>query len=763
MLFRVQSCFLLSALALSAADPAGKAVYDQQCANCHGPAGEGVAEEYDEPLYGDRNVEWLARYIDRSMPEEDPDLVRGEDAKKVAQYIFDAFYSPAAREKVRPSTIAFSRLTVRQHQQSVADLFASFRGRSVVTQSGGLRGRYESPDPKAPEEKDDKGKPKRKPNKKIERQDPTIDFQFAAASPMGEELDANEFRIEWNGSIFAEETGIYEFFVKTENGVRVWLNQELDIKLIDGWVSSGSMTEHRGSLFLLGGRHYPLRVSFFKYKDKSASIALEWKPPHRPREVIPSRYLSPQGARELFVSAAAFPPDDASAGYERGVSVSKGWDEAVTQTAVEAADFLLARLDRYAQTKPEDADREAKVKAFLRTFAARAYRQPLSDVEAAALIDTRFAEGADLPTAVRRTVLHVLKSPRFLYPELAGDSDWRVASRIALTLWDSLPSEDLQRPAERGELRDDKQVRERVRKVLGDTRTRAKVQEFFHHWLHLDKAEDLAKDPKAYPGFDETVAADLRASLGLFLDEVVWGKESDYRRLLTEDKVPLNERLANFYGVELPAGEGEFRPVALDAAQRAGVLTHPLLLSAFAYYKSSSPIHRGVFLSRNVLGRSLKPPVTAIEFMDDKFDPSLTMREKVTELTKSQNCMACHGIINPLGFALEQFDATGRHRSVDNGKPVNSISEYTTADGRSVKLTGARDVARHALESPSAQRAFVEQLFQALVKQPVAAYGPGLLDRLQARFAETGYNIQELIVEITTSAALHGLGDTPGT
>jgi hypothetical protein len=760
---RILSCLLLSAFTLSAGEPSGKVIYERHCASCHGEAGEGVAEKYDEPLYGDRNIDWLARYIERSMPEEDPDLVRGEEAVKVARYIHGAFYSPAAREKVRPSTLAFSRLTVRQHQQSVADLFASFRGRSVIQKSGGLLGRYTSPDPAAPEEKDDKGKPKKKPVKKLERQDAAINFQFGAASPMGEELDANEFRIEWNGSLFAEETGVYEFFVKTENGVRLWLNQEIDIKLIDGWVSTGEMTEHRGSLFLLGGRHYPLRLSFFKYRDKSASIVFEWKPPHRPREVIPARYLSPQTAREIFVSAAAFPPDDASAGYARGVSVSKGWDEAVTQTAIEAADFLLARLDRYAQVKPGDEDREAKVKALLRTLAGRAFRQPLSDAEAAALIDARFAGGADLATAVRRTVLHVLKSPRFLYPELAADNDWRVASRIALALWDSLPGEELLRAAERGELHTEGQVSERIRQVLGDGRTRAKLRDFFHHWLHLDKAEDLAKDPKAYPGFDEAVAADLRASLELFLDEVVWGEGSDYRRLLTEDKLLFNERLAGFYGVKLPAGEAEFRPVALDPAQRAGVLTHPLLLSAFAYYKSSSPIHRGVFLSRNVLGRSLKPPVTAIEFMDDKFDPSLTMREKVTELTKSQNCMACHAIINPLGFALEQFDATGRRRQLDNGKPVNSAAEYTTAEGRKVRLTGARDVARHALESPSAQRAFVEQLFQALVKQPVAAYGPGLLDRLLARFVETGYNIQELMVAITTAAALHGLGETPGT
>ncbi len=762
MLFRILP-FLLSALALSASDPAGKAVYDQHCANCHGPAGEGVAEKYDEPLYGDRNVDWLARYIERSMPEEEPELVRGEDAKQVAQFIYDAFYSPAAREKVRPSAIAFSRLTVRQHQHSVSDLIGSFRGRETITETGGLRARYESPDPQAPEEKDENGNPKRKPTKKIERQDARVQFEFGEADPLGGELEAKEFRIEWNGSLFAEETGVYEIFVKTENGVRVWLNNEQDVKLIDGWVSSGSMTEHKASLFLLGGRFYPLRVSFFKFKDKSASIALEWKPPHRPREVIPADCLSPKGSRELFVSTASFPPDDASAGYERGVSVSKGWDEAVTQTAIEAADYVLARLDRYAQTKPEDEDREAKVKAFLRVFAERAFRRPLDDAEAEALLAARFAGTKDLPTAVRRTVLYVLKSPRFLYPELAPGDDWKVASRLSLALWDSLPSEDLQRPAGRGELHTGEQVRDRARRVLADPRTRAKLDTFFHHWLHLDKADDLAKDPKAYPGFDEAVAADLRASLGLFLDEVVWGEGSDYRRLLTEETLLLNERLAKFYGVDLPEGEGDFRKVSLDSAHRAGVLTHPLLLSAFAYYKSSSPIHRGVFLTRNVLGRSLKPPVTAIEFMDDKFDPSLTMREKVTELTKSENCMACHAVINPLGFALEQFDATGRFRTEDNGKPVNSAADYTSADGSSVKLTGARDVARHALESPAAQRAFVEQLFHALIKQPVAAYGPGALDRLHERFAARQFNIQDLIVEIVTLAALHGLNESPTT
>src|SRR5207247_3185415 len=133
------------------------------------------------------------------------------------------------------------------------------------------------------------------------------------------------------------------------------------------------------------------------------------------------------------------------------------------------------------------------------------------------------------------------------------------------------------------------------------------------------------------------------------------------------------------------------------------------LLSVFAYHKSSSPIHRGVFLTRNIVGRALKPPPMAIQFMDDRFDPSLTMREKVAELTRPATCQGCHSVINPLGFSLEHYDAVGRFRARENGRPINAVSEYTTDDGATVQLAGARDLAEFAARSEQAQNAFIEQ------------------------------------------------------
>ena len=144
----------------------------------------------------------------------------------------------------------------------------------------------------------------------------------------------------------------------------------------------------------------------------------------------------------------------------------------------------------------------------------------------------------------------------------------------------------------------------------------------------------------------------------------------------------------------------------------------------------------------------------AIEFMDDRFDPSLTMREKVTELTGKTSCMSCHVTINPLGFSLENYDAAGRYRSEDNHKPVNPESDYLTVDGDLVKLRGPRDLAQLTVSSPEARKGFVRQMFQYTVKQPLAAYGAGALEKLTADFANSGYHIRNLYIAINTLAAL---------
>jgi hypothetical protein len=211
--------------------------------------------------------------------------------------------------------------------------------------------------------------------------------------------------------------------------------------------------------------------------------------------------------------------------------------------------------------------------------------------------------------------------------------------------------------------------------------------------------------------------------------------------------------MAAYYGLPAPEGDG-FAKVTLPAAQRAGVVTHPYLLASLAYFKSSSPIHRGVYATRNLLGRALKPPPMAIEFMDDRFDPRLTMREKVTQLTGKPACMSCHEIINPLGFSLENFDATGRWRDREHGKPVDPTGSFTTNGGEVVKLAGPRDLATHAAGSREAATGFVLRLFQHSAKQAPQAYAAATLDQLTDAFAADSYHIRNLLVRIAVTAAL---------
>ena len=723
-------------------DP-GRQIYQRLCTDCHGREGEGVPGKYSGALGGNRSLERIQRIIVNSMPEDDPDLCVGEEAEAVARYVYDTFYSNAPSIQPPEARIELARLTNRQYEQTVADLLGNPEGPEHPSRLGGLMGAYF------------KARNFR-PNGFIhERLDPLVQFDFGEGAPDADGIPAEEFSIRWRGSLWAPDTGEYEFILNTSNGARLWINDDSE-PLIDAWVASGDLRESRATRRLLGGRVYPLRLDFFKSKDKRAGISLEWIPPHGTCEVIPARHLSPDEVRPTFVVTTPFPPDDASVGYERGVSVSPAWEEATTYAAIEMANHVVRHLDTLAGVRDDDADRADKVLEYCHQFVQTAFRRPLSPDQKQTFVQSQFDAAPNLEAAVRRVVILTLKSPRFLYVGLDGQQpdDFEVAARLSFGLWDSLPDLDLIRLASHEQLSDPGVLRDQARRMLDDPRARTKVRDFLHHWLQLSHADNLAKDPELYPDFTPRLMADLRTSLDLFLEAAIWSDRADYRELLLADYLYLNKSLAEFYGVP-PPDNPEFGKVSAAPQHRAGVLTHPYLLALFAYPRTTSPIHRGVFLTRNIVGRSLRPPPVAVAFKDSEFDPSLSMREKVEVLTRPEACQACHSTINPLGFSLEHYDAVGRFRTSDGDRPVHAASDYITADGETIHLNNARDLARHAAASTPAHRAFIEQLFHQLVKQPVRAYGPDVFARLDTSFAASDFNVQTLLVEIATLTALH--------
>ena len=763
---RIYAPFLALAAAVAAADHPGLAIYKEHCARCHADNGVGT-KDVPEQLVGDRSVNQLAAYIDETMPEDDPAKVTGDAARHVAEYIHGAFYSAVARDRNRPARVELSRLTVRQYQNTVADLVASFRKSGPgVDDRRGLRAEYFQ------------GRAFDRKELVYEQIDPQVNFNFGVEGPDPERFEPNRFAIRWMGSIVPPETGMYEFVVRTEHSAKLALNTAwYEPPLIDAYVKSGTETEYRASIFLLGGRAYPLKLEFSKANQgvdnkkheplTNASIELLWKPPHGVLEAVPERCLIPHDAAEVFVLKTPFPPDDKSIGYERGTSVSQDWFAAATAASIETADHVLDHIEHLARLKRDAPDRAEKLRTFAASFAERAFRRPLADDLRSLVIDRPFVDAPDLDTGLKRSLLLVLNSPRFLCREAdspANPADaFETAERLSFGLWDSIPDQPLWEAAAKNQLATPEQVKKQAARMVNDRRTRAKVRDFLFAWLRVDLGPEISKDQTRYSEFSPEIAADMRTSLEIFLDETLWSegtdsqRSGDFRRLFTDDEVPINGRLAPLYGVNMPP-DTAFRRVRLDDGRRGGLLSHPYMMSVLSYAGATSPIHRGVFLARSVLGNTLKPPQEAIAPLAPDQHPDLTTRERVALQTSAVACQTCHTMINPLGFALEDFDPIGRYRTLEiNGsveKPINATGSYLPREGPEATFKGTRELAAYVATSRDAQEAFVQSLFHALVKQPMRAWGPDTLDNLRKSFAAGGCDIRRLLVDIMTVAAL---------
>src|SRR5262249_24452561 len=200
-----------------------------------------------------------------------------------------------------------------------------------------------------------------------------------------------------------------------------------------------------------------------KYKEKPAAISLQWLPPRGAQQPIPARNLCPSDSTPTLVVTTPFPPDDSSLGYERGVSVSKAWDEATTAAAIEVANYVANNLDRLSESKPAETNRIAKIEAFCARFVEAAFHRPLTEPQKRIYVSAqckkpgvkteqpqgKAQKNSELEDAVKRVVLLALKSPRFLYSGLdnAKPDDFDVAARLSYALWDSLPDQDLRKAA----------------------------------------------------------------------------------------------------------------------------------------------------------------------------------------------------------------------------------------------------------------------------------------------------------------------------
>ncbi|MEW4488175.1 DUF1588 domain-containing protein [Thalassoglobus sp. JC818] len=755
----------------------GQAIWMESCAICHGDTGEGVADSYATPLVGDKTIGQLADVITKTMPEGEPEVCDGEDALAVATWIHHSFYSEAARLRNRPPKVMLTHLTTNQVRQSLADLYGHGRDSMWRENKRGLNAMYFN------------GSRYKREELKIERVDPVIHFDWGKESP-GEGIGSEAFYVQWRGGLKVDETGRYEIVMRSTAAFKMDFGR-FGREFIDNHVQSGDKTEFRETLTLIAGRVYPIEIDLYQRERKTEQppvvVSLSWVPPHGVEEIIPTRNLIPTSPPATFALQANLPPDDRSYGFDRGLAIDRSWDESTTKAAVEFATIAVNELwPNYQRSRSKEPDENrSKLRKFVLDIAEVAFRGPLNDEERTFYVDEQVDATEDDALAIKRCLLAILKSPRFLYPSLDRDrsESQRAANRLALTLFDSLPvDKDLIEAARKDKLQTEDQIRQMAKKMVRDYRCEAKSREMLQEWLNLSHFAEVSKDSELYPDFDRELVADLRDSLHAMLDDVILSSESDYRKLFSADSLYSSDHLAAFYGegwsrpeVEETAAEtgaeesesesksseyvglqpvDEFFKVKANFPYNQGVLSHPYLMTGLAYTDTTSPIHRGVFLVRYMLGRTLRPPNEAFTPLSPDLHPGLTTRQRVELQTSPDSCQVCHVKINQLGFTLESFDTVGRFRQMEAEKPIDTSGSYTDRTGDTTTFAGSEDLAKYLAESDDAHRAFVNRVFQHFVKQPIAAYGPETQDHLTEVFRMGNYNLQNLLVEVAVIAAM---------
>jgi len=364
----------------------------------------------------------------------------------------------------------------------------------------------------------------------------------------------------------------------------------------------------------------------------------------------------------------------------------------------------------------------------LATLARRAYRRPPSDAD----IDTLMAfyeagrtEGG-FDAGIQAAVERLLVDPDFLFrietdPPGVGlgtayrISDLDLASRLSFFLWSSIPDDELLDLAAREQLGEPAVLDRQVARMLADPRAGALVENFAGQWLQLRKLRNAAPDTATYTAFDENLRDAMRRETELFLEHEL-REDNPLVNILRADYTFANERLARHYGIPDVYGP-HFRRVTYPDETRGGLLGHASLLTITSYANRTSPVVRGTWLLENILGTPPSPPPPDVPSLPSARDPDVpaTMRERLAQHRTNAVCASCHNTIDPLGFALESYDAIGRWRATegggtpfDTGVPIDPSG--TMIDGTEVRgLPGLRDVIL------SRQDQFVETVTEKLL------------------------------------------------
>ena len=401
------------------------------------------------------------------------------------------------------------------------------------------------------------------------------------------------------------------------------------------------------------------------------------------------------------------------------VSITGPYDDrGVGETPSRQQVFVVAPSNR--------AEEETSAKKILSKLMRRAYRRPVTedDLRRPMQFFKDASAKGDFDAGIESALASILIDSDFLFrierdpaDVKPGDayqiSNLELASRLSFFLWSSLPDDALLEAAIDGSINEEKTLEQHVRRMLADKRSQPLVTNFASQWLYLRNLDSITPDLRLFPDFDDNLRQSFRRETELFVESVI-SEDRSVLDFLKADYTFLNERLAHHYGIPHVYGS-RFRRVSLPAnSNRGGLLRHASILTVTSYATRTSPVIRGHWILKNLLGSPPPPPPANVPpLKDNTVDNTLSVRERLAEHRANEACAGCHNLMDPVGFSLENFDAVGRWRDVEAGKPIDSTGGMP--DGS--RFDGVDGLERALLDRP--------ELFVRTITEKLLTYALG--------------------------------------
>jgi len=414
--------------------------------------------------------------------------------------------------------------------------------------------------------------------------------------------------------------------------------------------------------------------------------------------------------------------------------------------------------------KPKSqSDELSCAKTIFSSLARRAYRRPITDADLEAPMAFYGAARAvgEFDTAIRDALPTILASPKFLYRAerspagLAPGSvhaigDVELASRLSFFLIGRAPDDELLVAAERGTLSTPGGLDAQVRRLLADPRSESLVGSFAFQWLKMRTLEDIDPDPIIFPNFDDSLRSAFRREIELFVGSILH-EDRSVLDLLTADHTFVNERLALHYGIPNIRGD-RFRRVTLTDPNRWGLLGKGAVLLTTSYANRTAPVLRGAWILENLLGTPPSPPPPDVEAFPENKDgeKARSVREIMEQHRAKPSCNACHGVMDPLGFALENFDAIGEWRSEDRYAGTAIDASGRLVDGTSISSPADLRVALTRRPEQFVQT-LTERLMTYALGRTVEYYDMPTVRRIVRESARDEYRFSSIVLGIVRS------------